>query len=258
MYAQVNKLIKTSMLAACASIATSSAFAANLSMADLQALVTQKGYAEILSRATEIAPSSRDSNWQKIVLDAALAQGKSVKADEFSYFDADIHARYPQISTAAGYQSFAQPRAIEAGKACIGTAYSDVSYCIDALSKFADRYPSADFAYQAADVIAGGSNAQNAALMLRKSLSADNKKHCSSPRTADIAMAALSTPSGATATAASEIADLCFTQLSPSILKAMATESVGGYTLQNACGLMQKKSALKGLIAQKCTATLKR
>ncbi len=240
-----------------AAIFCTSAQAADASTADLQALAAQKGYAEIVARAGEVSPSLRDAAWQKVVLDAALIQAKASKVDEFSSFDDDIAARFPTVAQTAEYQTLAHTRQIESATACMSKSYSDVEYCIEALNKAAARDPkNMGFAYQAAEVIAVGSNAYNAMLMLRKSVSTDDKKHCSSARTVDITIAALGTPAGKTADAAAELSDICFAQLSGPINKAMASESTGGYVLKSACALMQKRSAVKGLTAQKCTDTL--
>jgi hypothetical protein len=232
--------------------------AAEITMADLAALKQQKGFAEILAKAGEIAPSKRDAAWQAVVLEAAIAQAKSSKSEEFSYFDADIATRFPSVAALPAYQNVVQPKQLESASSCMAQAYSDVSYCIKALNDAAARAPgNTDFAYQAAEAIARGSNASNGMLMLKNAVSAGNKKHCSSARTADITMAALAMPSGEISQAASDVAGICFEQMKAPILKALATESVGGYVMKNTCGMMQKQGALKGLIQQKCAASLK-
>lgn len=222
--------------------------AANLTAADLAALVAQKSYAEVLARATEIAPASRDDTWRQHVLDAAMAE--VARTDYLESFEADLRNRYAFVLEDLHYQQASSAPAMAAATECLSAAYGNTGHCRSMLE--ARRWSPTDAAMAAA-LVATHSNARNGVGLLAVAVEADAGQ-CKAERATEITLAALATPASGDRDRAVVIARACFETQKQALLDAFAADGGGGYLAEAICPLLLERKAVEGLQLRRCVA----
>ena len=223
-------------------------------LADLKALVGDKHYTEALQHMTDIAPTERKAEWNELLGTAAtgFAQGgkdaieklRNMLAVEEQFPSVVKHAKYAAVRTEWGPKGFAT---------CFDRSY-DVSECKTFAIKFIDDDASnGKLALAMAKVARKGMNAYGATPLFKRAVTASKAAACKDADLSLSVIAALGLPSDYDDYADGKtVAEICFAELKPAIVKELADAS--GYYKDNACALLTAKKD-KANVAKLCTKT---
>ncbi|RKH66174.1 hypothetical protein D7V93_04765 [Corallococcus llansteffanensis] len=221
---------------------------------DLQALGSQKAWAELLERAEDVAPAARSDAWRALVTDAAVAQAAAGTSDDKDPFAATRKAR----TLGQRYAFLAQtPRFATARDE---VARKDLEHCLDldrdkCLDTYLELNPDvgSEGALQAARAVRKGHHAYvpmplfAAAVGGKKDAGA-----CKDDGLAETVVAALGLPAtDPRAVSAKKVAfDACWSALGPKLKAAMVGAS--SYHLANTCQPMRAHKALTEMQEDLC------
>ena len=216
-------------------------------LADLKALIAEKDYLEALQHMKDIAPTERKAEWNDLLGQAALGFAQAGKdaieklrnmlAIEEMFPTVVKNAKYTALRTEVGPKGFA---------VCFERSY-DVSDCKTYAIKFIDDDSSnGKLALAMAKVARKGMNAYGAAPLFKRAVAATKKGACKDADLAHATIAALGLPTDYDDyTDGKSVADSCFTELRPAILKGF--EDANGYYKDNACALLVAKKDKAGV-----------
>lgn len=129
-------------------------------MADLQALEKQQGWAELADHLGDIPPSQRDAAWEKIAQHAGLGLLSIAKRDKNpiqGIIDSEkLLTRFPAMKASPEFLAQRGIVGLEAFKACFDIGEKVADQCMQVLRLFVDEDPTnQDLQYGAGDVIPG-------------------------------------------------------------------------------------------------------
>jgi len=220
-------------------------------LADLKSLVDEKHYQEALLHMGDIAPSERKAEWKDLLGIAATGYAQSGKdaidklramlAIEEQYPTVVKNPKYAAVRTEWGPKGFAK---------CFEASY-DVSDCKSYAIKFVDDDPAnGKLALAMAKVARKGMNAYGAAPLFKRAVATSKKIACKDSDLSLSVIAALGLPTDYDDYAdGKSVAESCFTELKPAILKELADAS--GYYKDNACALLATKKEKVGKLCEK-------
>ena len=222
-------------------------------LADLKALVADKSYTEAIVHMGDIAPSKRKAEWNDLLGQAATGFAQTGKdpieklrnmlAVEEQYPSVVKNAKYSAVRTEWGPKGFAT---------CFDRSY-DVSECKTFAIKFIDDDSSnGKLALAMAKVARKGMNAYGAAPLFKRAVAATKATACKDTDLSLAVIAALGLPTDYDDFAdGKSVAETCFAELKPAIVKALA-EDGSGYFKDNSCALLTAKKD-KANVAKLCT-----
>lgn len=247
--------ISLSIAAAALALATTArAEDKKYTLADLKALVADKSYTEALQHMGDISPSERKAEWNEVLGQAAtgFAQGGKDAIDKLRNMLA-VEEQYPTVVKNAKYAAVRTEWGPKGFATCFDRSY-DVSDCKTFAIKFIDDDASnGKLALAMAKVARKGMNAYGAAPLFKRAVSATKATACKDADLSLAVIAALGLPTDYDDYAdGKSVADTCFGELKPTILKELVGAS--GYYKDNACALLTAKKD-KANVAKLCTKT---
>jgi hypothetical protein len=217
-------------------------------LADLKALVAEKHYLEALQHLSDIAPAERKAEWNDVLGQAGLGFAQSGKdAIEKLRNMLAVEEQYPSVVKNAKYAALRTEVGPKGFEVCFSRSY-DVSDCKTYAIKFIDDDPSnGKLALAMAKVARKGMNAYGAAPLFKRAVASTKKGACKDGDLSHATIAALGLPSDYDDfTDGKSVAESCFTELRPAILKALET-SGSGYYKDNTCALLVARKDKAGV-----------
>lgn len=227
--------------------------AAPYTMADLQALASGGGWAELTEHLQDIPPAKRDQSWNTLAGSAVsrrFAQLVSAGNDAATYqFLADALPRYQFLSANSAFMKQRADFGLRYFDSCL--SYDDES-CHRELLSFVAADPDPALALSVARQVRRRLSDSKAIEYYRIGLAQKPGADVCGEEDLRLSLtAAISTPpGGAAARAAKDVASgYCFDSLVETL---SATIKSDDNAKRNACGLMNAKQALKGITGKKC------
>jgi hypothetical protein len=223
---------------------------AGSSMQDLEALAKRGSWVELLERAEDVAPPTRDDRWRELVRQAAVAVVKSrpdrapALAERYGFL-----ASSPEFS-----QVLSQRRAVDL-EACLAPPPPGTSRRIDPLDSCVDALlastPSDEVLVKATEVLSRDSR-RIAALPVWAALAARSPKTCDDARLRQAVLEGLELPfdERRAALARTLAFEVCWAKTAGPVKEAMVHPS--SYLLRNACPALKARNALTELQKDLC------
>lgn len=237
--------------------AAGSAHAGDLEMQDLKALETQKQWSELLDRADQVKPASRDATWKRLVTSAAThvvegAGGATTLATARDLVDRvpPAERKYPFVRDDAGYRA-AKAKAIDVVVAMC--KHDDARGCgvlVEALAAGVDKF-SKGTARQIAVMVGTDIGAADAIHYWTLAV-ADDASACKDIAVERSVIATFSA-GGDHVAEAQKTATTCIANLEKALTDALVdAEEKSPYTV-NACPVLKPRGAMTVLKKKKCT-----
>jgi hypothetical protein len=234
-------------IALLAALVSSPALArAPATLEDLQALGEQKSWDELLERAEDVAPASRNDTWRALVTDAAVARTTGAPSDDKDSFAATrktraLARRYTFLAQAPRFATARDEGALKDLRRCVDR---DSERCLDTyLELNPDVAPQG--ALEAARVMRRGHFPYVPMPLFALAVGgAKDASACKDDGLAETVIAALGLPKeDPRAASARKVAfESCWSALAPKLKGAMAGAS--SYFLVNACQSLRSRKAL--------------
>jgi hypothetical protein len=228
-------------------------------MKELQALATHGNWRELLATAIKVKPSTRDADWRKLVVSAAVhvvndssdaASGVSSTQDLLRIVP-PAEAMYGFLRDDTGYLD-AKARAVQrVAAACGGDEGVDCGGIVLALSAGIQRFPRGA-ARRLAELVEHDVGAADALHFWRIAV-AEQREACKEPGVERAVISVLgSDVAGAPLEEALNTARTCLVQLESGLLQALIDAGDGSALARNACPMLKPRPGATVMKKKKC------
>jgi hypothetical protein len=236
------------------------AVAEELPMKELQALASHGSWRELLANAIKVKPSTRDADWRKLVVAAAVhvvnantdaSSGVSGTQDLLDVVP-EAEAMYGFLRDDPSYLD-AKAKAVQrVAVSCDGGDQFDCARVVLALSAGIQRFPNKGTAQRLAELVDRDVGPAEALHFWRVAV-AEQREACKEPGVTRAVVSVLaSQATGAPLDEASNTARTCIVQLESGLLEALIDAEDGSALARNACPLLKPRPGATVLKKKKC------
>jgi hypothetical protein len=235
------------------------ALAEEVSMKELQALATQGSWRELLATAIKVKPSTRDADWRKLVVSAAVhvvndstdASSGISSTQELLGIVPRAEAMYGFLRDDTAYLD-AKAKAVQrVAASCGGGEQGDCAGIVLALSAGVQRFPKGT-ARRLAELVDRDIGAADALHFWRVAV-AEQRDACKEPGVARAVISVLaSEATGAPLDEALNTARTCLVQLESGLLEALIDAEDGSAFARNACPMLKARPGATVTKKKKC------
>jgi hypothetical protein len=235
------------------------ALAEEVPMKELQALASHGSWRELLGSAIKVKPSTRDADWRKLVVSAAVhvvndttdASSGASSTQDLLMIVPRAEAMYGFLRDDTGYLD-AKARAVQrVAAACASGEQLDCAGIVLALSAGIQRFPRGT-ARRLAELVERDAGAAEALHFWRVAI-AEQRELCKEPGVARSVVSVLaSDAAGAALEEALNTARTCLVQLESGLLEALIDADDGSAFTRNACPMLKSRPGATVMKKKKC------
>jgi len=228
-------------------------------MKEIQALASHGSWRELLASAIKVKPSTRDADWRKLVVSAAVhvvndntnASSGISGTQDLLYVVPEAEALYGFLRDDPGYLD-AKAKAVQrAAVSCGGDDQVDCARVVLALSAGIQRFPKGT-AQRLAELVDRDVGAAEALHFWRVAVT-EQREACKEPGVTRAVVSVLeSEAAGAPLNEALNTARTCIVQVESGLLEALIAAEDGSALARNACPLLKPRPGATVLKKKKC------
>ncbi|MBY0370841.1 hypothetical protein K2X33_09160 [bacterium] len=215
---------------------------------DLKHLADSNSWKELLEHAEDVAPASRNAQWNTWVEKSATAEVKSMPNGGMKAYRAWVLAsRYPFLAQGKEFVALRNGLTLEAYEGCF--EYSDTGdFCTQGLKEYVSAHP--DKAGEAARIVSLKLNIVGALPFYSEAAKTQKVAICKEEPLHRAVVAGFSQPDAKPLGLARGLASVCARESKEALLAAL--DQGGSYFSENACGFLLEQKWLSGLREKKC------
>lgn len=220
---------------------------ATYSMKDLETLVKQSAWEEILQHLSDIAPSKRTEKWQEIGEQAATEYTALRAKDADLYFSMtlakELPKRYAFLKTSKKFLAKRNEVVLAASTQCFDNSYSGEECFKDLLEIVNSTPDDHEFAFKVGKVVVRKQFVYVAVPFFYQAVKGGSKDFCEDEDFQRSIIGGLGLPNDDDRAKKSTelVSSVCWDKIKGNLLKTLSNESPNSYLTTNACALLKAK-----------------